>query len=189
MCHPQSATFAARVDACPIRGQFWCFGLDREVLAAEDLAYVRELPVAKKSRRLPQPNFGPQLDIEESTRLSLAETSIWPHPIVMEVVDPIDPTVEIQGEDLRKIVCYLVDWGRTIIGYHQGQDRMAERNFTGGEILNTLTKGVLTTNSCVAGKWRYSARRYNAEIIFTFDVDDDGNMLVIVTLIRKGAQP
>lgn len=107
----------------------------------------------------------------------------------MDVVDPIDPTVEVKGEDLRKIVCYLVEWGRMAIGYHQGQDRMAERGFTGGEIINTLTKGHLTTSSCVFGNWRYLATRGDAQIIFTFDVDDDGNMLVIVTLIRKGARP
>ena len=98
----------------------------------------------------------------------------------------IDPTVEMSSDALRKVIEHCIEFGRTLIGYHGGDDRMAERGFTGAEIHNTLLKGRLATDQCVAGKWRYLATHRDAATCFTFDVDDDGNMLVIVTLIRKG---
>ncbi len=97
----------------------------------------------------------------------------------------IDPTVELEGDQLRELIIWCFDWGRTSIGRHDGQDRMAERSFTGGEIMNVLTKGVLSTSGRDHDSWQYSARRNGAEIIFRFDFDDDGNLLVIVTLMRK----
>lgn len=62
---------------------------------------------------------------------------------------------------------------------------MEERDVTAPEVEATLRKGVHSTSSCVAGKWRYSARRKGVEVVFTFDVDDDGNLLVVVTVMRK----
>lgn len=62
---------------------------------------------------------------------------------------------------------------------------MEERGISGGEILNALQHGVLSTNQCVAGTWRYLARRNDVEVCFAFGVDDHGNMLIIVTVIRK----
>ena len=63
--------------------------------------------------------------------------------------------------------------------------RMEERDITGGEIIAALQRGILRTDSCVAGKWRYLARKQAVEVCFTFDVDDEGNLLVLVTVIRK----
>jgi hypothetical protein len=63
--------------------------------------------------------------------------------------------------------------------------RMEERNITGGQILAALRSGALRTDSCVAGRWRYLARKNEVEVCFTFDVDDDGSLLVLVTVIRK----
>jgi hypothetical protein len=75
-----------------------------------------------------------------------------------------------------------------LIGYRGGDDRMAERQITGGMILAAL-RGSLRTDQCVAGKWRYLARKNDVEICFTFDEDEDededGNLLVIVTVMRK----
>lgn len=62
---------------------------------------------------------------------------------------------------------------------------MEERHITGGEIIAALVRGGLRTDSCVAGKWRYLARKRDVEVCFTFDIDDEGNLLVIVTVIRK----
>ena len=102
----------------------------------------------------------------------------------MMSVEVIDPFEELAESKLREVVEHCIEWGRTSIGYHGGDDRMAERHITGGQILAAL-RGVLKTSSCVAGKWRYSGRKNGVEVIFTFDVDDEGNLLVIVTLIRE----
>jgi hypothetical protein len=62
---------------------------------------------------------------------------------------------------------------------------MEEQQVSAQEIESTLRRGVHTTTSCVAGKWRYCARRNGIEVVFTFDVDDEGNLLVVVTVMRK----
>lgn len=46
----------------------------------------------------------------------------------------IDPTVEMSSDALRKVIEHCIEYGRTLIGYHGGDDRMAERGFTGAEI-------------------------------------------------------
>lgn len=97
----------------------------------------------------------------------------------------IDPAVELVGQALRDVILHCIEWGRTVIGYHDGQDRMAERNITGGQILAALSRGSLRTDQCVAGRWRYLARKNDVEVCFTFDVDDEGNLLIIVTVMRK----
>ena len=62
---------------------------------------------------------------------------------------------------------------------------MHERHVSAPEIETTLRTGSHSTDSCVAGKWRYCARRNDLEVIFTFDVDEEGNLLVVVTVMRK----
>jgi hypothetical protein len=47
------------------------------------------------------------------------------------------------------------------------------------------SSGSLRTESCNAGRWRYSGRKNGINVIFTFDTDEEGNLLVIVTLIRE----
>ncbi len=54
-----------------------------------------------------------------------------------------------------------------------------------GHLVVAALRGSLRTDQCVAGKWRYLARKNDVEVCFTFDVDDDGNLLVIVTVMRK----
>jgi hypothetical protein len=44
---------------------------------------------------------------------------------------------------------------------------------------------VLLTDSCVAGKWRYLARKNDIEVCFTFDADEEGNLLILVTVISR----
>lgn len=61
---------------------------------------------------------------------------------------------------------------------------MAERRITGGQILAAL-RGSLRTESCDAGVWRYRGTKNGISVIFCFELDEDGNMLVIVTLLRE----
>lgn len=100
-------------------------------------------------------------------------------------MEAIDPTEHLQGQRLRDVILYCVEFGKLRIGYHGGQDRMAERSITGGEILNALESGALSTDQCVAGVWRYLARKNDVEVCFCFDTDEDGNVLIVVTVIRK----
>lgn len=44
---------------------------------------------------------------------------------------------------LREVVAYCIEYGRTLIGYHGGDDRIAKRQITGGMILAAL-RGSLT---------------------------------------------
>lgn len=102
-----------------------------------------------------------------------------------ERLAPIDPTVELNGQTLRDAIVDCIEWGKVRIGWHQGQDRMAERHVTGGEILGALRSGSLNLGQCVSGVWRYLARKNDVEVCFCFDTDEDGNVLIVVTLIRK----
>jgi hypothetical protein len=91
---------------------------------------------------------------------------------------------------LRDVVVDCLDSGRILIPRSDGrrshaEDRMDERHITAPEIEAVLRSGVHRTDSCVAGKWRYGARKNHLEVIFTFDLDDEGNLLVIVTVMRK----
>jgi hypothetical protein len=105
--------------------------------------------------------------------------------IIVDGLEEIDPTTEQTVETLHRVVAWCVEWSRIDLGYHKGQDRMQERNFTGLEIHHTLTLGTLRTESCVAGVWRYMASRRDANIVFCFDIDEEGNRVIIVTLIRR----
>jgi hypothetical protein len=96
----------------------------------------------------------------------------------------IDAYVELKGLDLRAAIEWCLEGGGTVsIGWHGGQDRMAERGVSGGQILAAL-RGVLRTNSCEAGRWRYIGRANDVEVVFTFETDEDGQMLIVVTVMR-----
>jgi hypothetical protein len=62
---------------------------------------------------------------------------------------------------------------------------MGERHVTGGQILAAL-RGILRTDQCVAGRWRYLGRKNDVEVCFTFDVDEEGNLLLVVTIMKDG---
>ena len=98
-------------------------------------------------------------------------------------MEVIDPNEELTGEALRVVVEHCTEYGRMILSVHAGE-RMEERQITGGQILAAL-RGSLRTDQCVAGKWRYLGRKNDIEVCFTFDVDDEGNLLIILTLMRK----
>jgi hypothetical protein len=102
----------------------------------------------------------------------------------------IDPYQEMKGRGLRETIIDCLDHGRILLprmdgGRSHAQQRMEERHVSAPEVESTLRKGVHVTSSCDAGKWRYCARRNDVEIIFTFDHDDEGNLLVVVTVMRK----
>lgn len=42
------------------------------------------------------------------------------------------------------------------------------------------------SESRAGGTWRYRATRQGVVVIFAFDTDDDGNLLVVVTTWRTG---
>lgn len=70
----------------------------------------------------------------------------------------------IPALEVLEVVAYLIDFGRVNMPEHAGL-RMEERNITGGEILAALRSGVLCTDSRVAGKWRYLARKNEVEFV------------------------
>lgn len=103
----------------------------------------------------------------------------------------VDPYKEMTGRGLRNVVIACLDNGLILFPQRSGkrshaEERMEERDVSAPEIEAALRSGQLNTNSCVAGKWRYLARKTGVEVVFTFDVDDDGNLLVVVTVMRKG---
>jgi hypothetical protein len=100
-------------------------------------------------------------------------------------VEAIDPYVELPVDRLREVVAYCVEWSRFRMPKHSGI-RMEERDVTGAEIISALTSGALSTDQCVTGVWRYLARRNDVEVCFAFGIDERGNTLIIVTVIRKG---
>ena len=63
---------------------------------------------------------------------------------------------------------------------------MDERDVSVAEIFVALRAGALHTDECVAGTWRYLASRADLDVCFTLDVDDRGNALIVVTVIRRG---
>jgi hypothetical protein len=96
----------------------------------------------------------------------------------------VDPFEELTDQNLRDVIERCLEGpGRISIGYHGGQDRMAERRVTGGQIIAAL-RGALRTDCCVAGKWRYIGRKNEVEVCFTFEVDEDGELLIVVTIMR-----
>ncbi len=99
-------------------------------------------------------------------------------------MDAVDPTVEQDGSKLREVIEWCVEWGRVRIPKHTW-DRMDERDVSVAEIFSALRSGALNTNERVAGTWRYHASKEDLDVCFTFDVDDQGNALIIVTVIRR----
>lgn len=95
----------------------------------------------------------------------------------------IDPQEEMTGADLRDAVLWCLDNGLILINTYQ-ENRMSERGVTALEIEATLRTGLRSTES-YDDKWRYRATKRGVVVIFTFDVDEDGNMLVVVTTWRE----
>jgi hypothetical protein len=104
--------------------------------------------------------------------------------VYAEAVEVIDPHQELTGQALRDVIEHCIEWGRTILSEHAGE-RMEERLVSGGQILAAL-RGILCTDQCVAGKWRYLGRRNDVQVCFTFDVDEEGNLLLVVTVMKDG---
>lgn len=93
----------------------------------------------------------------------------------------IDPTVELTGADLRNAVLACLQAGRILIAVYQNR-RMDQRHINTPEIESSLRSGLRTTESCDVGKWRYRATKRGVVVIFTFDVNEEGDLLVVVTL-------
>lgn len=98
-------------------------------------------------------------------------------------MNAIDPAVELVGRTLRTVVIALLEAGRVSLPVHTSE-RMDERHVSAPQIEIALRSGRLATESCHGGTWRYRATRQGVVVIFTFDTDDDGNLLVVVTTWR-----
>jgi hypothetical protein len=125
--------------------------------------------------------FGWFADIEE-TALTFPQS----RPMLIFEMEPfaIDPSVELIGAELRHAVIAMLDGGRiSLPTYAKG--RMDQRHVTAPQIEAALRSGALSTESCDTGTWRYRATRQNVVVIFTFDVDDEGNLLIVVTTWRQ----
>ncbi len=93
------------------------------------------------------------------------------------------PAVELVGRTLRTVVIALLEAGRVSLPVHPSE-RMDERHLTAPQIETALRSGALASEGCNGGTWRYRATRQGVVVIFTFDTDDDGNLLVVVTTWR-----
>lgn len=96
----------------------------------------------------------------------------------------IDPTVELTGGDLRDAVSTCLEIGRISMEETHAQDRMDERRITAPQIEATLRSGALRTEGMGRDSWRYSATGRGIVVVFTFDIDDEGALLVVITAIR-----
>ena len=109
-------------------------------------------------------------------------------------MEVIDPSQELAPKPLRELIEALLEQGRISLGVaprgsvdprSHAEQRMDERFITAEQIRQTLLKGRLNTESLERGSWRYCATRQGIRVIFTFDQDDEGNVLVVITAIRS----
>jgi hypothetical protein len=101
-------------------------------------------------------------------------------------MEAIDPAKELVGKHLRTVILACIDAGRVSLNEAHAKERMDERSVTAPEIESALVGGALKTELLDRdGCWRYCATRKDLRVIFTFDVDDEGNMLVVITAIRS----
>lgn len=112
----------------------------------------------------------------------------------LDRVEVIDPSQELAPKPLRELIEALLEQGRISLGVaprgsgdprSHAEQRMDERFITAEQIRQTLLKGRLNTESLERGSWRYCATRQGIRVIFTFDQDDEGNVLVVITAIRS----
>ncbi len=65
---------------------------------------------------------------------------------------------------------------------------MNERRVTAPQIEGVLRSGALRTEGFRRDSWRYSATARGITVVFTFEVDDEGALLVVITAIRVTRQ-
>jgi hypothetical protein len=101
----------------------------------------------------------------------------------------IDPIAELIGGKLRDAVVYCLEIGRISMDETHARERMHERRVTAPQIEGVLRSGALRTEGFGRDSWRYSANGRGIAVIFTFDIDDEGALLVVITAIRITRQP
>jgi hypothetical protein len=101
----------------------------------------------------------------------------------------IDPIVELTGGSLRDAVVFCLEIGRISLEETHARDRMNERRVTAPQIEGVLRSGALRTEGFGRDSWRYSATGRGIVVIFTFELDDEGALLVVITAIRPARQP
>lgn len=102
----------------------------------------------------------------------------------MDEMEPVDTSVELTGAALRNLVISCITTGNISLPVH-AVDRMDERTVTGPQIEACLMRGALASESIVGTKWRYRATGRGVTVIFSFDTDEDGNVLVVITTWRN----
>lgn len=103
----------------------------------------------------------------------------------MDETEPADPSIELTGSDLRNLVITVIESNSISFPIQHAAPRMKERNVTAPQIVGVLRSGALSTEGFTGGSWRYRAVARGITVIFTFDIDDDGNVLVVVTTWRN----
>ncbi|HSK00135.1 MAG TPA: hypothetical protein VK932_02795 [Kofleriaceae bacterium] len=101
----------------------------------------------------------------------------------------IDPVAELTGGDLREAVVYCLEIGRISLEERHTRERMIERRVTAPQIEGVLRSGALRSEGLGRDSWRYSAAARGVVVVFTFDIDDEGALLVVITAIRPARQP
>lgn len=104
-------------------------------------------------------------------------------------MDELDPSVELTGGDLRDLVVCCLEIGRISLEEAHARERMNERRVTAPQIEGVLRSGALRTEGFGRHSWRYSAAARGIVVVFTFDIDDEGALLVVITAIRLARQP
>src|SRR5688572_13116080 len=96
----------------------------------------------------------------------------------------MDPTVELDGRALKEIVRECVKSGRIRIPTY-GRQRADQRQITTPEIVTALRCGSLATECIVSDRYRYRAEGTgDVVVIFTFEVDEHGALIIVVTTWR-----
>lgn len=84
---------------------------------------------------------------------------------------------------------YCLELGRISLEESHARERMNERRVTAPQIEGVLRSGALRTEGFVRESWRYGATARGITVVFTFDVDDEGALLVVITAIRLVRYP
>lgn len=96
----------------------------------------------------------------------------------------VDPALEQEVATLRRLIRHCLDDGRVVIPRSHAAVRMDERAITAVEVESCLRAGALRTEALHALGWRYRAEGRGVCVIFTIALDEDGQLIVVVTTWR-----
>ena len=85
---------------------------------------------------------------------------------------------------VKALVRRGLDNGRVVIPKSHATARMEERHITALEIEACLLSGSLRSDGLHPRGWRYRAEGRGVCVIFAVDVDDNGNLVVVISTWR-----